>query len=804
MKNSDRTLAIGALLGFATIVAFWPAVSANFVTYDDPYYVWNNAQVRQGLSWSNVGWALTTFETGNGPCWHPLTWLSHMLVVQLFGLDPSLHHIVNIALHIANSVLLLMVLDRMTGAFWQSALVAALFALHPTHVESVAWVSERKDVLSTWFFLLMLLAYAKYAECRRRPEAAQSNRSRTGVGNEQSLPRDKAPGAGLTSTATGKWYLLTIVCYALGLMSKPMLVTAPFLLLLLDFWPLRRVVGINYQTSREEVGSPSRLAFRAEVIRPNVPLLLEKFPFFVLSAIVSGVTFCAMKGGGALDTLTNLSLGGRIENALVLCCRYLGKLVWPVNLSLTYPYPGRWPLVTVALATVLLLAISAVAILRWRNQPSLLVGWLWFLGSLVPVIGIVPAGTQDMADRYTYIPFIGLFIAAAWVDLKFITEHPWSRLLIWTPVLALLVILVVLTQNQTACWRDTRTLFQHAVDVTPDSALAQNNLGGCLLAAGESEAAKQHFAEAIRLKPDSRPALENLANIIGTAPEGWAESTALYQRALKIENAASIHQNFANLLFRKGDFDEGEAHLREALRLQPDNVQARFDLGLLKFQQHNYGVAEQELMRVIQIQTNFAPAQILLGQVLTEQQKWEQAIPYLQAGLEQIPAHIGGRKSLGIALVSQGRFAEALQELEIVVQASPDAKTHYNLALALHAAGRFDEALAHYRQAVQLEPEVPDYSNDLAWLLATCPRDDVRNGEEAVRLAEKVCRMRDQEARFWGTLDSSYAEAGRFEEAMSTAQKALDMAVAAGQKEVAEAAGKRLGLYRERKAYREM
>jgi tetratricopeptide (TPR) repeat protein len=779
LKKTERATAVCVLLGIAVVVAFWPAVGANFVVYDDPEYVAENAQVRQGLSWSNMVYAFTSFRTGN---WFPLTWLSHMLVVQLFGLDPSLHHLANIALHIANSALLLVALDRMTGAFWRSALVAGLFALHPMHVESVAWVSERKDVLSTFFFMLMLLAYSRYASPKVENPASSG---------ESIEPRT----TGIKNRAG--WYWLALVLFACGLMSKSMLVTAPFLLLLLDFWPLGRLRPAGGAKDETSAGAKTK----SEILRANLPFLVEKIPFFALSAAASVVTFRAQKGGGALDMIPNLSLGARIANALVSYCRYLGKLVWPLQLSGFYPYRGHWPFITVALASLLFLAVSAVVLLTRRKRPSMLVGWLWFVGSLVPVIGIVQAGLQSIADRYTYLPYIGLFIAFAWVAPDLASPDWWRRLAICAPVSAVLLALIMLTQHQTKYWRDTRTLFEHAAAVSPGSVVAQNNLGNCLVDAGESAEAAKHFAEAVRLQPDSRTPLENLANCIGLEPDRWPEAIELYRRALKIEGAPTTQYNFACLLFRKGDFAEGEAHLREALRLMPDYLQARFYLGLLKFQQHSNAEAVQELSAALRLQTNFAPAHIVLGEVLTEQQKWEEAVAHLRAGLEEMPGSVEGHQSLGVALVSQGKFAEGMPELQLALKSSPDAKTHYHYALALHALGKFDEALTHYREAVRLEPENPDYLNDLAWLLATCAKDGVRNGEQAAQLAEKACSLRDQEARFWGTLDAAYAEAGRFDDAIATAQKARDLAVGAGQHDVADAAERRLVLYKERKPY---
>jgi tetratricopeptide (TPR) repeat protein len=751
-------------------------VSSDFVFYDDPDYVTDNAHVRQGLSWSNIGWAFTTNAAGN---WHPITWLSHMLDVQLFENQASMHHLVNLALHIASSVVLLLALERMTGAFWRSTFVAALFALHPMHVESVAWVAERKDVLSGLFFMLTLWGYTEYVR-RVEDRGSVENDERNPKPQIPSLP-GPSPKASTFHLRASACYLLAVALFALGLMSKPMLVTLPFVLLLLDYWPLRR--------------------FQLSTLWP---LLREKLPFFLLAAISSTLTFRAQLGKGALEMIPDLSLGARIGNALVSYCRYLGKLVWPVQLSVFYPHPGHWPIRVVALAALLLLVISALAWVLRRRQPSLIVGWLWFLGTLVPVIGFVQAGSQAMADRYTYLPYVGLFIGIAWLNWERLSVSvPRPQVALFLPAISFLTALALLTWKQTGYWRTTRVLFEHAVAVTPDSEVAQNNLAGCLMMAGENAAAEAHYREAARLQPGSRMTLENLAKCISPDPQRRSEAAELYQRALKAGGTASTHYNFACLLLQKGELAEAESHLLTALQMKPDYVQARFNLGVLKHQQRKYDEAAQAMEAVLELQPAFAPAQLELGAILVEQQKWDQAIVHLKAGLQNMPDHLEGRRALGIALVAQGRFSEALPELQIALQGGPDARTHYNLGLAHHGLDQFDDALAYYREAVRLAPDVPDYLNDLAWLLATCPKAELRNGDEAVRLAEKACRLSgDKDARFWGTLDAAYAEAGRFEEAAATARRTRELASAAGQKDIAEAAEKRLQLYDSHQPYR--
>ena len=482
-----REIWLGMLLVLLTVAVYWPARKHQFTNFDDNVYVTENAHVRAGLTRAGVEWAFTSFSNSN---WHPITWLSHMLDCQIFGGDPAGPHLMNVGWHAANSILLFALLINLTGAVWRSALVASLFAWHPMHVESVAWVAERKDLLSTFFGFLTLLAYVKYVKksiCLRQGLGGQEVRS----------PRFKV------------YYVLALVCFALGLMAKPMLVTLPLVMLLLDFWPLQRI------------GNPGRTASEeqpASVWLQMLRLLVEKTPFFALSAASCVITFIAQQRGGSIDNLGVLSVERRLENVPVAYLRYVENFFWPADLSVLYPFPDAWPLGTVITAVVVLLTVSVIVCVLARTSPHLAVGWFWFLITLVPVIGVVQVGRQSMADRYSYLPYVGLSLAVVWGVAQLVdTRRSWSQLA-GAGGAAMLGACVWLTHLQLRYWQDSITLFQHAVAVTGRNAIADTNLGSALIASGKVEEGMARLREAIAILPDSAEARAGLASAL--AAEG--------------------------------------------------------------------------------------------------------------------------------------------------------------------------------------------------------------------------------------------------------------------------------------------
>jgi len=519
-----RPRSIGLLLALITLVVYLPAGRHDFIVFDDPDYVTENRIVQQGVTFNGIGWAFTSFHASN---WHPVTWISHMLDCGLFGLNPGAQHIVSALIHAVNAVLVFVLLLQLTGKLWPAAVVAALFAWHPLRVESVAWISERKDVLSMFFGLLGLLAYTQHA----RRSVSKTSRS----------------------------YWLALLFFALGLMAKPMLVTLPFVMLLLDWWPLGR--------------------FNSGNRRSRIPqLVLEKAPFFLLVIISSVLTVLAQRTE-AVVALENVPLGLRLKNAIVACGGYLLKTILPTNLAVIYPLPKVIPLVEVGIASFLALGITLAA-WHWRKaKPHLLLGWLWFVGTLVPVIGIVQVGGQAMADRYTYLPHIGLFIAvvfevAAWTT-KTATKAKASVMIAGVVSLACLAA----TTGQLKYWKDSETLFQQTLAVTRDNPVAHINLGVALEQQGRLAEARKQYEAAAQLDPNRVQAQVNLANVLDASGETEA-ALEHYRLALQLKpNSPLVHINYGSALVKLGRFDEAKRHYDEARRLSPDDPRPAYLMG---------------------------------------------------------------------------------------------------------------------------------------------------------------------------------------------------------------------------------
>jgi len=674
---AGRPDVMSLLLALATLACFWPVAFHDFVNYDDADYVGSNPHVLDGLSWAGLSWAFTTGHASN---WHPLTWISHMLDVQLFGLWPGGHHLISLALHLANTLLLFAVLRRMTSAYWRSALVAALFALHPLRVESVAWISERKDVLSTFFLLLTLGAYARYAL--------------TDAGSATAAAVDSQSPAHGIETGTSRpgrrlWYVLTFFLLALGLMSKPMLVTAPFLLLLLDYWPLRRLSA-------------------ATVVR----LVLEKAPLLILSLLSSVVTFLVQRKGGAVST--SLPLVDRIANALVSYVRYLGKMVWPSHLSVLYPHPGQWPLWETLGAAVILLGLT-IGIVGWaRRQRYCFVGWFWFVGGLVPVIGLVQVGIQSMADRYTYWPMIGLFILLVWGGADLVPLG-WLRSPGFTGgILALLVGCGYLTVRQVGFWRNSETLFSHAVAVTKDNYLAYNNLGFYLSNQGRNDAAIENYRASLRINPNYVDALNNMGFALAGKHQP-REAVEYYERALRVQpKHAEVHNNFGNSLSELGQIDEAIRHYRLALQYQPDHADAHNNLGIALAMQGKLDEAIRHFRDAIRFKPSYASAHSNLGNALAAERQFDEAIVEYQAALRLNPKDAQAHNNLANALSEKGRLDEAIPEYgQALILNTNNPEAHYNLGLVLQRQGRRAEAITHFTEAVRLRPDYREAQKQL-------------------------------------------------------------------------------------------
>ena len=587
--------AISAALVAVTLAAFEGVLSSGFINYDDNLYVTDNVHVREGLDGRSVAWALTATDCAN---WHPLTWLSHLLDVRLFGLDAGKHHRTSLLLHAANAALLFLLLSRMTGALWRPAFAACLFAIHPLHVESVAWIAERKDVLSTLFWLLTLAAWLSYLE------------SRTVVRQ-----------------------VLVLGLYAFALMAKPMPVTLPFTLLLLDVWPLcRMTLPVRWSSG------------------PLAGLLREKAPLFALSAASCVVTFVAQRGGGAVKTLLDFTFVERLANGVVAYASYLGKAVWPATLAILYPYRHLGLLTWEVAGSALLLAgVTAMALRLASRAPYLAVGWLWYLGTLVPVIGLVQVGGQAMADRYTYVPFVGLFVAIAWGLGELARGSRLSRGAAACAALAAVLPLGLVTRTQVGYWADAVALYEHALAVTSDNWLVHNNLGLVLFKRGRTMEAIAHYEEALRIWPDYAEAHFNLGIALGK--EGRRlEAIEEYEQALrKRPDLADAHYNLGNELLDAGRPAEAIRHYGDALRLKPDDGEARNNLGNALARLGRLEEAVEQYREALRLSPGLAKAHVNLGLAFLRLGRIPEAIGRFQEALRIQPDFEEARADLRLA-----------------------------------------------------------------------------------------------------------------------------------------------------------
>jgi tetratricopeptide (TPR) repeat protein len=703
-----------ALLFVVTITLYWPATGHGFVDYDDHQYVLDNSHATGGLTLENIWWA---FGSGYAYNWHPITWLSHMLDCQLFGLKPWGHHLTSILLHAANTVLIFSLLRGLTGALWRSFFVAALFGCHPVHVESVAWVAERKDVLSTFFGLLALIFYVRYVQKRSRVESRESSAGSSSLALDTRHPALD--------------YCLVLLFFSLGLMSKPMLVTWPFVMLLLDYWPLRRIADCRLPNSELK------------------HLLLEKIPFFALAAAGSVITYLAQKHGGSVTTVEGLPLGARVGNALISYCRYLDKIFWPTDLSVFYPHPGYWPMEMVMLAGGLIALISGFVFLQRRRCPFLLVGWLWFIGTLVPVIGLVQVGEQAMADRYAYIPSLGILIIVIWGACELARHWHHQVIGLATAGLIAMVLCLALTRQQLGYWQDSETLFRHALNVTKNNYLAHSNLGLVLFNKGRIDDAITQCQEAIRLNPKDADAHNNLGialrkngrideaisqcqeavrlipnnadfhNNLGAAWEAKGhldEAISCYREALRLHrDYALVHSNLGVALRKNGQIDEAISEYQEAIRLKPGDSKTHYNLGIAFLIKDQISEAINQFQEAVRLDAGDADAHYMLGVALVKGGQIDEAIKQYQEAIRIKPGDAGLHNNLGGALTRKGLANEAIKQYQEAIRLNPDdADAHYNLGVALYGKGQLDGAISQFRDAVRLQPDDADAQTNLA------------------------------------------------------------------------------------------
>jgi tetratricopeptide (TPR) repeat protein len=702
-----------------TLALFWQVTRHEFLNYDDYRYVTGNPRVQGGLAPDAILWAFTANDASN---WHPLTWLSHMLDVQLYGLDPRGHHLTNLLLHLADTLLLFAVLKRMTGAVWRSAFVAALFAVHPLHVESVAWVAERKDVLSTLFWILTMWAYLRYVE---RPNL--------------------------------NGYLQVVFAFALGLMAKPMLVTLPFVLLLLDYWPLKRmrVGGGRLEAGGRKVEAiASNLkpqTGRPASLQPPTSnlfgLFVEKMPLFFLSAASSVMTYVSQSRGGAIYASEALGFGVRVENAILSYVRYIGKMIWPVGLSAFYPHPGEAISIWQVVGSALMIAGVTILVLKQaERRPYLAVGWFWYLGTLVPVIGVLQVGGQAMADRYTYVPLIGLFILIVWgiADLT----AGWSRRAAPIGVFAgvVLTALMALSWVQIGYWRNDATLFRHALEVTTGNYIAHDSLGFALIQQGKVEEGIAHYREAFRINPKVELTSYNLAAALvqqGKVEEG----IGYYQRALRIHpDNETTRNSLGAALAEQGKLEAAISQYREALRINPDFEMAHNNLGMALVRQGKFEEAVAQYQEALRIRPDYALAHGNLGAALAQQGKSGEAIAQFREALRIDPKDELAQSNLGSMLLAQGKIEEAVAHFEASLRINPqNGKTHYNLGLALAREGKPDAAIAHLSESIGIDPNDATAHGTLGAVYQNLGRldDAIDEYQTALRINPRLAQVRN-------------------------------------------------------------
>ncbi|MBI4559256.1 MAG: tetratricopeptide repeat protein [Candidatus Hydrogenedentes bacterium] len=617
---------IAVAIGLLTAAVFSRVVFNGFIThYDDAVYVLENRMVRAGLTWAGVSYAFTSECAAN---WHPLTMLSHMLDCELFGLAAGGHHLMSLLLHALNAALLYVVLKRMTGAQWDSALVAALFAVHPLHVESVSAIAQRKDLLSTLFWLLTISAYLRYA---KKPTL-------------------------LAYSAVALWFVL-------GLMSKPMVVTLPFVLLLLDFWPLQRTTVRNSEGTAES----------RQVRLPISRLVVEKLPLLALTVVACVVTYGVQYRAGAVATSERLPVAQRAVNAAVSYVVYIQKTLWPVGLSAFYPHPrDTLPYWQVAAAGVVLGLITWAVVRRRAKEPYLAVGWFWYVGTLVPVIGIVQVGNQAMADRYTYVPLIGLFIAGVWGAVARLCQWQIGRAPRAVVMAVLLSVLSMLTWRQTGYWRNDETLFAHALAATENNALAHTTLGQTCLGRDDVGGAFEHFGKALEIAPTGPSGHIGMGDVLFRQNNVRA-AIEHYRRAITLEpDNAVAHYHLARALGMAGEIEQAVAHCETALQFTPDSSKVHQKLAELLSRQGRYDGAAEHYAAALQLEPNDWEARAMLADVLQRMGKSEEASTQYREALELQPRNAAIHYNFGVLLERRDKLEEAAQHFEAALRLRPD------------------------------------------------------------------------------------------------------------------------------------
>ena len=695
---------VSLLLFVLVIVVFLPSLRNGFINLDDPLYVYDNLHVQHGFSPDALRWAFTTFEGG---FWHPVTWLSIMLDCQIWGLKPFGHHLTNVLFHATTTVLVFRLFQRMTGATGRSLIVALLFGLHPLHVESVVWAAERKDTLSALFFLLTMVAYANYAEsCRLKVTGCGTAGVQTPTPKVQTRGKLQNPSSGSAQCPSvqrsvfsvqyrtcGGWYCAALIFFALGLMSKSMLVTVPIVLLLVDFWPLRR-----FHDSTTSVAG----------------LLFEKLPFLSLSGLFSALTISAQKHAHATTSLAEYPILVRLANALSSCFEYLRQTAWPFSLAVFYPFPRSFSVPVVATLAVAAVLLCVLIFRSAPVRPYLAFGFAWYGITLLPVIGLVQVGSQAHADRYTYLPQIGVFVAIVWWAYDFSRQRAWSASVLPAMATGLVALCITATERQLWFWRDTERLMRHALAVTENNELAQGNLASALAESGRLEEAIEHWREAIRLQPDFPEAQYDLGAAL--YKEGNVEEARDHlETALALNLRTPIsYQTYADCLMKLARPSEAIDQYAKALELAPEDSDTQVRLAHALVVLGNFGEALAHLEKALKSRPENAAAENELGLLKALQGSLPEAVAHFRAAVKADPRLPDAHCNLGIGLIQQNQFDQAIPELREALRLNPAyPEAHCNLGVALGRTGQFEEAISHLQEALRLRPGYADAENNL-------------------------------------------------------------------------------------------
>jgi tetratricopeptide (TPR) repeat protein len=715
-KQNKLLLLISAGLVIATVIAYEPVRNNGFVSYDDDLYITENAMVQSGLNANTIKWA---FTNPHAHMWHPLTTMSHIVDCQLFGLKPAGHHLVSVGIHIINSLLLFWILTNSTSSVWASAFVAGVFALHPLQVEAVAWAAERKTVLSGLFWFLTIAVYIWY-----------------------------------TKRASIRRYIAVFAIYGLCIMTKPVVVTLPLVLLLLDYWPLRR-----FDNPRSRPGT-------------KYNLIIEKLPLLGLAGILAAITVRMQGGGAVIISLGQLSLGHRVANAFISYISYIGKFIWPEWLGAPYPVTIKDLKSTVAIGCMALFALLLVlSVVFGKQKRYLATGWLWFAGTLVPMIGLMQAGGQAMADRYMYLSIIGLLFIITWGAKDIIDKHLWLRNAAFASAGVILLILGILTHTQAGYWRNSLTLFGHTLKVTQSNPIAENAYGCALMRADRLKEAEQHLRTAIYIDPSFREPRNNLC--IDLVKQNRFDDAITSYKEL-VNNGVKtpeIYYDLATLLKIQNRNDEAIPYYKSALAINPGFTDARKKLVDIFLKTGRLNEAIEQLNQVRPNDPNYADTRKGIGILLTLKGRIDEAIPY---------------------------FNEALR----TESRTGKVKIYYNIGSAYEQNGRYKEAIRFWNMALELEPNNILISNSAAWLLATTDDTSIEDANRAIVLSERACELTGyKDPSILDTLAAAYAASGKFEDAISTANKAVDSAKATGHKDLANDIQERIKLYQARQRY---